>query len=333
METRIRDRSTAEEFRKVYYRSDWPETGLDGPVSVVDPPVATPAWQGVGNRKWRWVSERDDFESQLYGLPVWNLRLEILDSGSGWLAKGLNSTRLFRSLQEILQQFLAQTPWPHAYVAAKVVQDEPLFQVLVDAGFEQVEQRCLYKCNVRNLVRSRENPGNPVQYKSLAEITINQRDRVREQILEICREGFQHGYSRHYSDPFLLSKATGLTYILEVMSLNFKRVPLELVLLALDTDSDCLCGFSILSERPGSGNPHYTQLLSATRREYRGRGVYAGLTRQLPRILPNDTQLLNVTHAENCAMRRAYQDTGRLHYADTVVLRRIFGSAAPPVRA
>ena len=312
----------------MYYRSDWPELGLSGPLSDGNVRVDSRAWQDAGSSKWRWVSKPDDFESQLYGIPIWNLHLEILDSGEGWLARGLNSTRLSHSLQEILQQFLEQTPWSHAYVATKVVEDEPLCQVLTDAGFEQVEHRCLYKSNVSKLQISRERINNSVQYQSLAAISADQRDRVREQILEICKEGFQQGYSRHFADGFLLQRAAGLTYILDVMKLNFERVPLHLILLALDTDSGRLCGFSILSERPGLGKPHYTHLLSAVRKAYRGKGVYAGLTHLLTEILPNETQLLNVTHAENHAMQRAYQNTGRLHYADTLVLRRIFDSAA-----
>jgi ribosomal protein S18 acetylase RimI-like enzyme len=89
-----------------------------------------------------------------------------------------------------------------------------------------------------------------------------------------------------------------------------------------------LCGFSILAERPGLEQEQYTQLLSAVRKDYRGKGVYAGLTRLLTEILPNEAQLLNVTHVDNYAMQRAYQDTGRQHYADTLVLRRVFGFAA-----
>ena len=312
----------------MYYRSDWPELGLSGPLSDGNPPVDSQAWQGTGNSKWRWVSKPDDFESQIYGTPIWNLHLEILDSGEGWLARGLNSTRLSHSLQEILQQFLERVPWSHAYVATKVVQGEPLCQVLSDAGFEPVEHRRLYKSKVSKLQISHDKLNNSVQYQSLAAIGTHQRDRLREQILEICKEGFQRGYSRHFVDGFLLQRAPGLTYILDVMKRNFERVPLHLILLALDVDSDRLGGFSILSERPGLGQPQYTQLLSAVRKAYRGKGVYAGLTQLLTEILPNEAQLLNVTHAENHAMRRAYQKTGRLHYADTLVLRRIFGSAA-----
>ena len=111
------------------------------------------------------------------------------------------------------------------------------------------------------------------------------------------------------------------------MRLNFEWIPLNFILLALDTDSGRLCGFSILSERTGLGRPHFSQLLSAVRNTYRGTGIYDGLTHQLAEILPHEAQLLNVTHAENHAMQRAYQNTGRLHYADTLVLRRIFGSA------
>jgi hypothetical protein len=40
----------------------------------------------------------------------------------------------------------------------------------------------------------------------------------------------------------------------------------------------------------------------------------------------DETQLLNITHAENHLMRRTYENTGRLHHADTLVLRRIFSS-------
>ena len=105
-------------------------------------------------------------------------------------------------------------------------------------------------------------------------------------------------------------------------------VPLHLILLALEADSDSVCGFSIVSERLGLAESHYTQLLSAVRTAHRGKGVYAGLTRLLVETLPDHAQLLNVTHAENHAMQRAYLNTGRLHYADTLVLRRVFDNAA-----
>jgi hypothetical protein len=138
----------------------------------------------------------------------------------------------------------------------------------------------------------------------------------------------QRGHSRHFADDFLLQRAPGLTYILNVMKLNFEKVPLDLILLARDTESGRSCGFSILSERPGLGRPQFTQLLSGVGVAYRGRGIYAGLTRLLTEILPSEARLLNVTHAENHAMRRAYQKSGRRHHADTRVLRRIFGSSA-----
>lgn len=312
----------------MYYRSDWPELGLSGPLGDGGFPIDSRAWHEADNNKWRWVSRPDDFESRLYGIPVCNLHLEIMDPGKGWLAAGLNSTRVTSSFREILQRFLEHAPWSHAYVAARVVEDEPLYQVLTDAGFEQVEHRCLYKSSVSKLQISQDRIDNSVQYQSLAAIAANQRDKVREQILEICNESFQRGFSRHFSDDFLLQRASGLTYIRDVMQLNLERVPLHLVLLALDVDSGCLCGFSFLSERPGAGQSLYTQLLSAVRKTYRGKGVYAGLTRLLTETLPEEARLLNVTHAENQAMRSAYRNTGRLHYADTLVLRRIFGSTA-----
>lgn len=287
------------------------------------------AWQGDGHSRWRWVSKQDDFESRLYGLPILNLHLELLDTGEDWLAsEGLHGAQLSHRLEAILQQFLERTPWSNAYVAAKVVPDEPLCKLLADARFEQVEHRCLYKSKVTDLQISEDRPNETLKYHSLAEVAVNQRDRVREQILEICNEGFQRGYSRHFADGFLLQRAPGLTYIREVMKLNFERVPPHLFLLALERNADRLCGFSILAERPGLEQEQYTQLLSAVRKGYRGKGVYAGLPRLLTEILPKGAQLINVTHVENHAMKRAYQDTGRQPYADTLVLRRVFGFAA-----
>jgi hypothetical protein len=60
------------------------------------------------------------------------------------------------------------------------------------------------------------------------------------------------------------------------------------------------------------------------RKVYRGRGIYRGLTHLLSQALPQDAMLLNVTHADNAAIQRAYQDSGRVYLADTVVLRRVF---------
>jgi arginine/ornithine N-succinyltransferase beta subunit len=112
------------------------------------------------------------------------------------------------------------------------------------------------------------------------------------------------------------------------MKLNFERTPLHFLLLALDADNGRVCGFSILSQRSGVANPHYTQLLSAVTYAYRERGVYTGLSQLLAELLPGDSLLLNITHADNYAMRRAYQKSGRVHHADTLVLRRIFGADA-----
>ncbi len=313
----------------MYYRSDWPELGLNGPISDENIPIDPQAWQRAGNGRWRWVSKPDDFESKLYEIPICNLHLEILDTGEGgWLARGLHRASFSHRLQDMLQRFLERAPWSDAYVATKITPNDPLSQVLTAAGFEPVEHRCLYTCEVSKLRISRDRIDNSIDYRSLATIAASRRDGIREQILDICKEGFQRGHSRHFSDAFLRQRAPGLTYILDVMKRNFERVPLHFILLALDTDSGHLCGFSILQQRPGLGKLQYTQLLSGVRKAYRGRGVYGGLTHLLTKALPAEARLVNVTHAENHAMRRAYRNTGRLHYADTLVLRCVFSSAA-----
>jgi hypothetical protein len=310
----------------VYYRSDWPELGLSDPLSSDTSCLESGDWRGGATSNWNWISKPADFETTLYGIPVWNLHLEIEGSAGGSQAKGMSNARLCVIVKDSLQQFLAQAPWSNAYVVAKVTQHGPLFQALTGAGFEQVEHRCIYKSKLGMLPGSQKSINKSVHYQSLAAIAANQRDRVRDEILEICSECFQRGYSRHFTDRFLLQRASGLAYILEVMKLNFKQLPMHLFLLAQEADSGRLCGFSILSERAGLAKPYYTQLLSGVRRAYRGQGIYAGLAQLSTEILPNGTMLLNITHADNHAMRQAYKNTGRLHYADTVVLRRIFDS-------
>jgi len=310
----------------MHYRSDWPELGLNGPLSDEKSGVDEHVLPGAGNNKLNWVSETDKFESKFYGIPILNLHLEIRDYAEEWIASEQKGTKLSQSFKKLLQQYL-ERPHCSAYVTAKVVQHEPLCQLLNDAGFRQIEHRCLYKSKVSNLQLTNVRLDTSFQYQSLATIAASQRERIRVQILEICNEAFQRGYSRHFADRFLLRRATGLSYILNVMKLNFEQVPLHLILLALVPESGRVCGFSVLSERQVSGQLQYTQLLSAVRKAYRGRGVYAGLTHLLKEILPDEAQLINITHAENRGMQRAYHGTGRQRYADTLVLRRVFGNA------
>ena len=108
------------------------------------------------------------------------------------------------------------------------------------------------------------------------------------------------------------------------MKLNFEHVMPSHFLVAVDIRFDRVCGFSAVGRKPGLNEELYTQLLSAVRKTYRGRGIYRGLTGLLSQTLPHDVPLLNVTHTDNRAMQRAYQDSGRVHLADTVVLRRVY---------
>ena len=151
-------------------------------------------------------------------------------------------------------------------------------------------------------------------------------------MLDICREAFgRKGFSRHFTDPFLLERRPGLDYILAAMQLNFDRLPPAGFLVALHGDADRVAGFSVFGEKPGLTGATHTQLLSAVRADYRGRGVYGGLTRLLWQSLPRDATLLNVTHADNREMQSAYHKSGRVRLADTVILRRIFDIGEPIV--
>jgi hypothetical protein len=310
----------------MYYRSNWPEYGIPPPFTGEEAPADLSAWQLADKTHWRWVCTRDEFESKLYGISACNLHLEIVGSDLGWLEKGADSEVLTDAIEGSFRQFLEKSPNSNAYVCTKVVPHEPLYQMLIDAGFEPVEQRSHYKTDVSQLKLSPSGFEKSVQYLSFAELADKRRDKAREQVLDICENSFKHAYGRHFTDDFLVRRVPGSTYILEAMKLNFEHVPMHQILLAVESPSDRVCGFSVLKEGSGDKQPHFRQLLSAVRRDRRVQGIYAGFNSQLINLLPQEAQLLNVTHTQNLAMRHAYQNTGRIHYADTVVLRRIFVS-------
>jgi ribosomal protein S18 acetylase RimI-like enzyme len=318
----------------MYYRSDWPEVGLPaalGQSRSVDLTVRLDDGQGwvqeteVSGATFRWVVTPSKFESNLYGFPVWNLHLEVDDADDNVLAPRLDSAILQESVNDGARQLSDASPWGAAYVCSKLIRDEPLYSALRRVGFEEVEHRRLYTCRVGDIVPGQlQFSEGSIRFTSLAEIAPEQSPSYREQILDICREAFEgKGHSRHFTDPILLERLPGMAYILAVMELNFEQVPLNRFLVAMDTDSDEACGFSVLGKKPGLEEDVYTQLLSAVRKAYRGQGIYRGLTSLLAQKLPQDAKLLNVTHVGNRAIQRAYQGSGRVHLADTVVLRRV----------
>jgi GNAT superfamily N-acetyltransferase len=319
----------------VYYRSDWPEVGL--PAALNEPSSVDSAARLGGGEYWvhqtevagaacRWIATQSEFESNLYGFPIWSLRLEIDDADAGVLAAQLNSPVLRESVTKAARQLSDVFPWRAAYISAKVVKGESLCDALCKVGFEQVESRRIYHCRARDII-SEASPfsGEDVCFTSLAAIDTKQLQAYRQQILDICREAFgERGHSRHFTDPVLLERLPGIAYILAVMDLNFERVAPSHFLVAVDVSSDRVRGFSVIGGKPGLGGHTYTQLLSAVRKAYRGRGVYRGLTHLLSQVLPQDATLLNVTHVDNRAIQRAYQGSGRAHLADTVVVRRLY---------
>ena len=108
------------------------------------------------------------------------------------------------------------------------------------------------------------------------------------------------------------------------MALNFENVTPEHFLLAFDTGASQVRGFSAVGKKPGLEGNTYTQLISAVSRDHHCQGIYLGLTALLAEIFAQDVRLLNVTHATNRDMGKAYKDSGRIHLADTVILRRVF---------
>jgi hypothetical protein len=313
----------------MYYRSDWPEIGLSTALTERCPVDDDQGWRQetkVAAGMLRWVATQSKFESNLYGLPMWNLRLEIEDADGDLLTAQLNSALLQKYVNDRVRQLLDTPPWRDAYVSSKLVKGEPLYDALLQVGFQEIEHRRLYTCKIRDLV-ARQSPFSEsnIRFTSLAAIAPEQLSSYQEQILDICREAFdQKGHSRHFTDPALLERLPGIAYTLAVMELNFEHVAPHHFLVAADIGSEQVCGFSAVGKKPGLEEDTYTQLLSAVRNAYRGRGIYRGLTYLLSQTLPQEATLLNVTHVGNRAIQRAYQDSGRVCLADTVISRRVF---------
>jgi hypothetical protein len=315
------------------YRSDWPEIGLassgaGGRVPDRSPPADdADTWARETRDEQlvvRWAAARNAFESELYDFPMWDLRVEASAA-----VDGLPRASFLALLEEHLiahaGRLLDPAAWGSVYLYGKAVRGEPLHTALSGIGFLEVEQRRLYKTFVRDLaVPSPPAAGGPIRYAALSEIAAERHAHYRAQIIEVCREAFGHaGHSRHYTDPFLRERRPGLAYTLAVMQLNFDRLTPADFLVAVDPGPDTVCGFSVFEKKARLPGNLYTQLLSAVHAEYRGRGVYQGLTELLRRRLPPDASLLNVTHVDNVAMQRAYRQSGRLPLADTAVVRRV----------
>jgi len=318
----------------LYHRSDWPEVGRraacgEGLLSPLPlRPESAAGWVRETRSEHltvRWLATRNSFESQLYGFPIWDLHIEAGCDGAG-----APPVDFFLLLQEHidleLDRLLGAPPWGPAYVCSKVVAGEPLHHALCRHGFEQIEQRRLYKTPASQISAGKTAAfDRAIRFTSLAGVALDRYPRQHEQILDICREAFgQKGYSRHFTDPFLVERRPGLDYILAAMRLNFERLPPAGFLVAVDEGVDRVAGFSVFGEKPGLTGATHTQLLSAVHGDFRGRGVYGGLTHLLGHSLPPEAALLNVTHIDNREMQSAYHKSGRIRLADTVIMRRVF---------
>ncbi len=316
------------------YRSDWPETGLSNP-SV---PVSEVPFLKSSNTEWgcsthdkrsgitfRLCAVLNEFETGFYQIPSWDLRMEVFYQQN--IPDPLNTIALQDFLKNSIHKLVCEFSTQPAYIYAKTVASEPLYIELIGMGFEAVEHRCLYKCRIGDLVVSTPSTvGSGVDYLSLAQLPSNLHPHYQEQILDVCKESFQTGSSRHFIDPYLTQRIAGVEYIFAIMRLNFEKVTPDGFLLAIDKNTGAVAGFSVIGKKPTLEEQTYTQLLSAVRSSYRGSGIYRGLSRFLAYTFPKDALLLNVTHIQNESIQRAYQDSGRTHLADTVIVRRFFGN-------
>lgn len=316
----------------MYYRSDWPEVGLPTALTERRPVDDDQGWRQeikVVGGMLRWVAIQSEFESNLYGFPMWNLRLEIEDADGDLLTTQPDSALLQKHVNERVCQLLDMPPWRTAYVYSKLVKGEPLYDALLQVGFQETEIRRVYMIKVRDIVSYLPPFSNDdIRLTSLAKVEPDQLPSFREQILDICQVAFEQGHSRHFTDPVLLERLPGIAYILAAMELNFERVAPDHLLIAVDSGMNQICGFSVIAERSGLHKNLYTQLLSAVRKTHQRRGIHRGMTRLITQLLPQDATLLNVTHVSNLKIRGVYQSKSRdklaVHVADVSVLRRVF---------
>lgn len=318
------------------YRSNWPEVGLGSPwIQVSEQALPIPAsteWSCLAHDKRSDVTFQlrgvlNGFETGFYQIPCWELRMETVypeDETVGIL----DSQSLQDGLKDSIFSLLSELPAKQAYVYAKVVAGEPLHVALTGAGFEAVEHRRLFKCDIGDLVAAAAHEVvSGISYLTLAQLPENMHAYYQDQILDICKESFQTGNSRHFRDAYLSERISGVEYILAVMGLNFAHVAANGFLLAVDQKTGEVSGFSVVGRKPTLQEETYTQLLSAVRPSWRGHHIYQGLTRLLADVFSKSATLLNVTHAQTETIQRAYQNSGRNHIADTIVIRKIFDFA------
>jgi hypothetical protein len=315
-----------------YYRSDWPEVGLE--TAIIR---KKPAEQGVrfgeadicirkrevSKMSVRVVLQRNQFESDFYGFLIHDLRVELTGPDVHLLNKSAENRRLSEAIgQEIRELLASHSP---KYAAARCVRGEPLWEALRRLDFEEVERRRLYLCKIGDLAAEKSNHLlEGYEFATLLSEGPDRASRYRKQIFDICNRSFSgRGFTRHFTDPHLVKYRPGIDYIRVVMEQNFRTVPEANFLIAMDKSLGKVSGFTVVGPKLGLEGKMYTQLLSAVREENRGVGIYRGLSWALRKNFPPTAKLLNVTHVENTAMQRAYEGSNRRHLADTVIVRRV----------
>ncbi|MFH1966076.1 MAG: hypothetical protein ABIJ42_11120 [Acidobacteriota bacterium] len=319
-------------LEKIHYQSDWAEAGFLSPLSrffVGDNNGQSIHEKKISGADFRWMIRENRFESGFYECPVLELRLEVDDPGIVFLSDQMDNQLLHREIYRGTAEIIRDSTWGETYMYSRLLRHEPLFCALRRLDFGEVEQRRLYGCRFGELKghRVEKLSDRNIRYCSLAAFASGRIPDLKEQILDLCRDAFGIGYTRHFTDAFFSKKKPGTEYILAVMEINFRNVDPRHFLVAVDEGDAAICGFTVLGKKSGVEGNVYTQLLSAVSRLYQGQGIYRGLTDLAASTFPPGAGLFNVTHVGNRKIQRAYQDSGRRHVADTVVLRRVFSAS------
>ena len=281
--------------------------------------------------KWKKVRlfvlvKKDSFLSSIYNYTFFDLILAVDDYSRILLDNNIDNPILNNLIENIIGNFFKSLPWENnIYISSKIVKSEPLLNVLERYGFKILEYRRIFICKIGDLKPLKSLSFSGIEFTTLDTVNDVLIDTYKKQIFDICKGTFGvKGYGRQFTDSFLRSRLSGFSYILSAMDLNFQILPKNQFLVAIDSNKNEIIGFSIIGSKDGLNKKTYSQLLSAVRKDYQGHGIYRGLSSLLYNSFPHDATLLNVTHTENHKIQRAYQDSGRLHLSDTVILGRNF---------
>lgn len=305
--------------------SDWAERGKLHAITAGDNVVSNSFeadsvgsyTHGEVDTHWSLVANK--IESEFYGFRVAELTLTVaVDGAAVDMSQWLVENRVI--LRAELETAVDRCAGAVQYLTMKVAANDALSHLSQLADSLCVERRRLFCSRVVKNIEMEVL--DHVILRTMEDARDLERDRWEVELRDVCRLAFrQTGYTRHFLDPVLSSRRSGLEYLDAMMERNLSNSAPRDIVVAIESDTKKIIGFSVRGRKGFSSAAVYTQLLSAVEPDFRGRGLYRSMSRSIESGLPADALLLSVTHRENLTMQRAAVALGRRHLADSDVIR------------